>query len=114
MNRISRKHLESKVATINHLLGAPEYPYYVPQPGAPDNDGRGPRANIGNYHIGENAPGDRYGTRYCLQRMINEGGGVSVVSGTEVCGAQAFADVLSAMISGIQAAQEATKRSLAA
>jgi hypothetical protein len=106
MNRISRKHLESQVATINRMLGAPSESYALV--------GDRYKANIGNYHIGANTPGDRYGTRFCLQQTINEGGGVHVVSGTEVCGAQAFADVLSAMISGIQAAQEAIRQTVAA
>ena len=106
MNRISRKHLESKVATINSLLGAPAESYTL----------RGDRytANVGNYHIGANSHGDSYGTRYCLHKMVNDAGGVTVVYGTEVCGAQDFADVLSAMISGIQAAQQAVQNSIAA
>jgi len=106
MNRISRKHLDSKVATINSLLGAPPEPYSL--------QGGRYMANIGNYHIASNAPGDRYGTRYSLERIVTDGGGVTVISGTQVCGAQAFFDVLSAMISGIVAAQEAMKHSLAA
>jgi hypothetical protein len=98
MSRISRKHLESKVVTINSLLGTPTESYTL----------RGDRytANIGNYHIDASSPGDG-ATRYCLHRMINDGGGVPVIYGTQVLGASNFADVLAAMISGIQAAQEA-------
>lgn len=95
--RISRKHLDSKVDTINHLLGAPAEPYTL--------KGESYKSNVGNYHICANSPGDG-ATRYSLAKMVNDGGGISIVHGTEVCGGSNFADALSAMISGIQAAQE--------
>jgi len=106
MARISRSHLEAQVNTINSLLGQPSTAY--------SKNGDRYTANVGNYHIGAYSPGDRYGTRYSLQQMTNEAGGVNVVYGTQVCGAEAFSDVLRAMISGIQAAQETSSRTKAA
>lgn len=95
--RISRKHLDCSVATINRLLGASAEPYTL--------KGDRYKANVGNYHITASSPGDG-ATRYALAKMVNNGGGISIVYGTEVCGGSNFADVLAAMISGIQAAQE--------
>ena len=58
-------------------------------------------ANIGNYHISSYSPGDRHGTRYSLEQMSNESGGVRTVLPT-VCGSENFLDCLNALIEGMR------------
>jgi len=63
-DRISIKQLEAMVARLNRLTDSPPKPYER------DDDGR-LRAQIGNWHISQ-----AYGG-VCVERMANEGGGVS-------------------------------------
>ena len=63
MNRISKKLLQSRVETINSVLGMPDSPYTR-------TDDKF-TANIGNFHLSQ-----AYGG-YCVHRMVNEKGGVS-------------------------------------
>jgi len=63
MNRISKKLLQSRVETINCVLGMPDSPYTRTEDKF--------TANIGNFHLSQ-----AYGG-YCVHRMCNENGGVS-------------------------------------
>ena len=63
MNRISKKILQSRVETINCVLGMPDSPYTRTEDKF--------TANIGNFHLSQ-----AYGG-YCVNRMCNENGGVS-------------------------------------
>jgi hypothetical protein len=63
MNRITRKHLQSRIETINSILGMPETPY--------TRTNEEFNANIGNFHLSQ-----AYGG-YCVHRMCNQSGGVS-------------------------------------
>jgi hypothetical protein len=101
MNRISRKHLDAKVRTINRLMKENEEPY------GKDEEGNF-KANIGTFLIDSHSPADRNGTRYSLARICTHGGGQSTVIPT-VCGAGNFADCLSALINGIYMCQEKAK-----
>lgn len=88
--RITRKMLDARVATINELLGAPMEPYT-------ENKELGRYvANPGNYHIGS-----AYGG-VCLHRMSNESGGVSNVFNTGFIPARQLYDQICAFINGIQ------------
>jgi hypothetical protein len=62
MNRISKKILQSRVETINSILGMQLTPY--------TRTGEKLTANIGNFHLSQ-----AYGG-YCVHRMCNESGGV--------------------------------------
>ncbi len=94
-HRISQSTLYSRVRTINELTGNHVTPYSVNQ------ESNEIHANVGNYHLGIQAVGDRYGTRYTLLQMTNEGGGCRTIIPT-VCGAANFLDSLNAFISGIE------------
>jgi hypothetical protein len=63
--RITEKHLQLLVEQINKLTGSPTAPW------TSRGEGKGCKANIGNYHISH-----QYGG-VCLHRMMNEGGGVA-------------------------------------
>jgi len=63
MNRITKKLLQSRIDTINSILGMPETPYTR----AEDKF----TANIGNFSLSQ-----AYGG-YCVHRMVNKKGGVS-------------------------------------
>ena len=91
--RIARAHLDAKVETINRITGSPLTGW--------ERVGDRNVARIGHYTISSHAPGDRYGTRYSLTRIMNDGGGETTIIPT-VCGGEAFADALSALIRGIE------------
>lgn len=91
--RITRAHLDAKVETINRITGSPLTGW--------ERVGDRNVANIGHYTISSHAPGDRYGRRYSLAQIMNDGGGETIIIPT-VCGAEAFADALSALIRGIE------------
>lgn len=85
--RITRAHLDAKVATINSMRGAPAEPYRTVNGKAV--------ANVGNYHIS-----GAYGG-YCLHRMCNESGGVSDVFSCGHIPARQLAALMSAYTAGL-------------
>ena len=88
MDRITNKHLEAKIDTINRMLGRPMEPW------TKNGDGKY-HANIGNYHLAGS-----YG-RVEVQEIVNEGGGVNAPSG--LCTKRALNDWLRAFIYGLEA-----------
>lgn len=85
--RITRAHLDAKVATINSMTKSPAEPYRTV-------DGK-VIANKGNYHIS-----GAYGG-YCLHRMVNESGGVSDVFSCGHIPARELAGLMSAYMYGL-------------
>lgn len=65
--KVTRKMLEAQVAHLNRNLNRPAEPWTRTDSGF--------HANIGNFHIASNSPGDGW-TRYQLHEMVTEGGGV--------------------------------------
>lgn len=64
MNRITKKLLQSRIDTINSILGLPATPYTL--------QGDGTRsANIGTFHLSQ-----AYGG-YCVAVLVNDAGGCS-------------------------------------
>lgn len=98
MNRITKKMLDAKVETINHLMGESTAAYTRNAAGSL-------KANVGTFVLEAYAPGDRYGTRYNLSRMVNDGGATTTIIPT-VLGAQNFYDALYAFIRGLELASE--------
>lgn len=86
--RITDKHLQAKIDWLNKITGSPALPYV---------DGK---AQIGNYHIS-----GAYGG-YCLHRMCNEGGGVSLPLSTGHVTKRELAGLLNAFIAGINTVKE--------
>ena len=66
MNRITQKDLEYLVKRINEATNSPETSYQTTS--------KGYKANIGNYHLDYAYGGVR------LSQMMNEGGGIHVIS----------------------------------
>ena len=62
-NRITKKLLQSRIETINSILGMPETPYTRTEDKF--------SANIGNFSLSQASGG------FCVHRMCNENGGVS-------------------------------------
>ena len=91
MERITESNLEALVARINDATGSPSEPY-TKQP-----DGRY-LAQIGNYHLDI-----AYGG-YALDRMVNEGGGVSVIIGRGT--KRELWDKMHAFLRGFETARE--------
>jgi hypothetical protein len=92
--RITRAHLDAKVATINSMTKSPSEPYRTV-------DGKYV-ANKGNYHI-SNAYGG-----YCLHRMATESGGVSDVFSCGHVPARELAGLMSAYTAGLYDATKIT------
>ena len=108
--RISRQTLEARIQTINEMAGTPTHSWTI---SSPYETPRVHHANIGNYHISSYSPGDRHGTRYSLEQMSNESGGVRTVLPT-VCGSENFLDCLNALIEGMRISRENFGKGVAA
>ena len=85
--RITRAHLDAKVATINSMTKSPTEPSRMV-------DGKW-TANVGNYHVS-----GAYGG-YSLHRMRNESGGVSDVFDCGHIPAKQLAALMSAYTAGL-------------
>jgi hypothetical protein len=85
--RITIKHLDAKVATINSMTKSPSEPYRTVNGKAV--------ANKGNYHIS-----GAYGG-YCLHRMATEGGGAHDVFNIGHVSARELAGLMSAYMAGL-------------
>ena len=85
--RITRAHLDAKVATINSMTKSPTEPSRMV-------DGKW-TANVGNYHLS-----GAYGG-YSLHRMSNESGGVSDVFNCGHIPAKQLAALMSAYTAGL-------------
>jgi len=83
--RVTEKQLEAIVDRINKATNQPATPY--------TKTPSGPKANIGNYHLGF-----QYGG-VSLQQMHNEGGGVNVIF--ETSPKRELADKMHAFLFGI-------------
>ena len=85
--RITKKHLEAKVQTINNLLDRPKTPYTRV-------DGK-LKANIGNFSLSM-----AYGG-YSVHEMTNEQGGVSTIINIGHIPARELALLLDGFVAGI-------------
>jgi hypothetical protein len=85
--RITRAHLDAKVATINSMTKSPTEPSRMV-------DGKW-TANVGNYHLS-----GAYGG-YSLHRMSNESGGVSDVFSCGHIPAKQLAALMGAYTAGL-------------
>jgi hypothetical protein len=94
----SKKELEALVDLINIATNSPTVPW--------TRTADGLRANIGNYHISGAYGGVQ------LQRMMNEGGGVTCPIGLGFCSKRELADRLRAFLRGIETAKELEKVTL--
>lgn len=94
MERITESNLKALVLRINEATGSPVEPY-TKQPG-----GRY-KARIGNYHLDI-----AYGG-YALDRMVNDGGGVSVIIGRGT--KRELWDKMHAFLRGYETAQESRR-----
>ena len=89
MNRITKKQLESRIDTINSILGRPLTPYTF-------SEITGQRAaNIGNFSLSQ-----AYGG-YCVAVMVNDAGGCSSPIWLGHITARDAYDRINAFISGL-------------
>ena len=86
--RITDKHLDGMVNRLNELTGNPDTSYTK-------IDGK-LKANIGNYHVSGAYGGVE------LHQMMNEGGGVNVISRNGYGTKRQLYDFLTAFIAGIE------------
>lgn len=87
--RITKSHLNAKIAYLNRITGSPPAGWVKPEGG-----GRY-IAQVGNYHLDPGLGG------YALHRMLNEGGAVKDVFYQRYPAGQ-MAEILSAYIKGIE------------
>jgi len=92
MQRVTDKHLESLVDSINAITNSPSTPY------TRENDRS--HANIGNYHLSWAYGGVK------LHRMVNEGGGIREALSTGYTTKRDLYDQLQAFIKGIEFAKD--------
>ena len=93
-SRITLKFLESQCDRLNRITNSPMQCYVETSP-------RKFEAQVGNYHISR-----AYGG-YCLHRISNTSGGVSSPLSTGHISARELSGMISAYISGFNAATEA-------
>lgn len=93
MDRITDKMLDNLALRINKATGSPETAYTRKAEG-------GMRANVGNYHVSH-----AYGG-VCLQRMSNEGGGVTCPLGNGHVPKRELWGQPQAFLSGIESTKE--------
>lgn len=91
--RVTRKMCETQVELLNRALGRPAESWLH------TNNGRN-YAQIGNFHIHSNSPGDGL-TRYQLGEMQNEHGGISIVDNRTCLGAAEFYTFLRGLLAGV-------------
>jgi hypothetical protein len=89
-DRITDKQLQYLVDRINELTGSPMVPW------TSRGEGKGIRANIGNYHLS-----GAYGG-VCLHRMMNEGGGVNTPLGLGHVPKRELYNQLRAYVAGLE------------
>lgn len=90
--RVTRKMCETQVELLNRALGRPAESWTKV-------NGRF-TAQLGNFHIHSNSPGDGF-TRYQLGEMRNEHGGISIVDNRTCLGASEFYTFLRGMLAGV-------------
>jgi hypothetical protein len=87
MQRITKKQLQARIDTINHILKTPETPYTQTEAGL--------SANVGNFHLSE-----AYGG-YGVGLMTDGGGSSDPIWRGHISARDAY-DRISAFIAGIQ------------
>ena len=94
MNRVTDKHLQAKVDTINEIMGTPKTPWQERE-GATRHI-----ANVGNYYLSY-----AYGG-VCLYQMMNECGSIRLVCTSGHVSKRELFDQMSAYIAGLRDAKQ--------
>lgn len=100
--RVTRKMCETQVELLNRALGRPTAAWRSTVNGRPRTwrPHASLTAQIGNFHIHSNSPGDGL-TRYQLGEMRNEHGGISIVDNRTCLGASEFYTFLRGILAGV-------------